>query len=472
MRTCPNLTRGRTRWLLGLPVAALALTSVAPTTASAVAGSPVPRLLQASVASAVPAAGQTVTTAAAPKYASPAMVLRTLMTTQAATKMVWGSKATAQGAKTVSHTERLVIPNYLTEQYTSHGFVYHLATPRPLPQPRLVGVWDDGTGYAASQDLQGTVYRNAGRTCQSKTTFKVSSTSPVRGVIWSCTLKLGKVKYATRYAQLRANSALVFAECWARYPRTTAATLNACAIKLAIAQHAKTKALFASAPYQLAMPPAKAFTWDMVTVTCAALPCVADGTLTTYAYNQFPVTPAGLKVTRLTGATLRFTLSAVPAATKKFTVVVSAPYNYAPPTRLTVTVIPTTLVAGATASSWQSQVYGEADSPGTPCSASKAGHTGTLFWCHATLVPVNTGTGSFTAVQAYAHSNPNNAASTGLGLIAYATDGSGKPVIWFWPNHNGPYTETVHYRLKNTALGIFSGWTDMSVTFDYDPNFA
>jgi len=191
----------------------------------------------------------------------------------------------------------------------------------------------------------------------------------------------------------------------------------------------------------------------------AALALVAG---TAYAVTQRGA--QGPDVNALTTPSVTATQSSTPSASPVSTSASAVPARTpSPPDSAALLPASTTMTS-------PSNVYGSLDPRGKPCSATAAGHRGVLYWCGITLTPVNTGTGAYDVVEAYPESNPDNTPKTGLGYVQVAKNKSGRLVIYFSPSRNGQYRETVHYRLKNTWLGVVSRWATITVTVKHNPN--
>lgn len=185
------------------------------------------------------------------------------------------------------------------------------------------------------------------------------------------------------------------------------------------------------------------------------------------AGSAYAVTQRGSQapdITALTSPSVTSTQSSTPSPSPRVasSSAVPAPTASAPDSAA--------LLPASTTMTSPSNVYGSQDPRSMPCSATATGHRGILYWCGITLTPVNTGTGAYDVVEAYPESNPDNTAKTGLGYLRVAKNASGKLVIYFSPSRNGKYRETVHYRLKNTKLGVVSRWASITVTVKHNPN--
>lgn len=405
----------------------------------------------------------------APTYAPAAAVMPTLLSAKQAWKASGGKKSSFDKKRS---GESMTHRNYLSGTWNEHAHTNGLTVAlrgEDKARPWLVGAMDEGTGYAARYHYDhDNVYYNVSksgshkRSCQAKKkAFRVGG---VPGKVLNCTVKIkGSKKYKTRYAYMTANSAIIFAECVAVTDAVKKKALITCAKKVAYGQWKASRGVFAHAPTQAAMP--GAMQWDLnVWDGCDTIPCDATGTVSTWydynsIYEQAPEFTASVS-----GSQFRIRLSSLPAKTTAYTVWVDAEYRWAPSVKWTLTIAPP-LIAGNRSATFTSEVYGE-DDPSAQCYVDPPGGIGQLIWCAGVVEVSNTGEGTFDKIEVKVSSNPGNASGVGNGRAQI--DGH---EVWFWPRKNGPFVETIQYRLRNSTRGFVSAWATITLTFNKNPNF-
>ena len=463
-----------TAWLCTVPATALLLGLVAAPAQADTSPGPSDSPAGSTLLAATAPSARVTTAVGAPRYASVATARGTLMSPTTAWVASGGAKSKLyKKATTTSFYDTTLVTGVWNERTVTRNYGLVLRGGQNYARPWLVGTMDEGTRYSASAKFpRSNVYYSTSkkgavtRTCDKATRWTV--TSSTRGRLFTCKVTIksaGKKRtYRTRWAVIQANSAMVFGECYRPNKVVALGKVAKCARKVVTAQWKKSRAVFAGAPVAARMPSSAAWTLDVLTL-CSTLPCKGTAVAPAwYGYNVISEAADELTASVSSNGTLTVTVQKLPAVTTTFKLTVSAKYEYAAPVTWTITVIPP-LVAVPRNYSFISSVYGEGD-PTSTCYVNPPGGIGALRWCYGLIVTGNTGPGTYDTVEAVAVSNPNNLGGTGHGYVSVVSGN-----IRYYPASDGPFTDTVRYRVKDSVSGWTSAWVNAVVSFNNNPNF-